>query len=102
MDNQIKTYIVFEDKGSWDSYTYKILHVFLSKEKAEKYKDEYEASIKAKIVPCPFPVDEDGDLDEVFEASMTKKQNAEYRDWRHKNFEAVEFNKCVIEEWWAE
>lgn len=97
-----KVYCVFIDKGSWDSYSYKLDKVFSDKEKAEGYAksiNDYYSNLK-QLVPKDKSEEDDFDMNTYEEyLAIHSKECDDFKDkYDISTYDVEEFNECTVVE----
>jgi len=94
----MKIYIVECSSGSWDSYHWRVSYITLDQSKAIQERDRLNLEWEAKkLIPCQFPVDEDGDL--IDEENYSEEDRIIYLDWWNINHEAKEWRPATVKEY---
>lgn len=93
-----KIYIVIARTGSFSSHHTWVHSIHNNLQRANEYRDAVNKLMEdKKRVPCPFPVDEDGDL--INEEDLNQVQRAEYNEWYVNYLPARGWNGAIIEEY---
>lgn len=93
----MKAYIVQASSGSYDSYHDWIHAVYINHELAEAEKNKINAEMEVKRnIPCPFPLDEDGDL---INENLPDEEWKLYHKWYIEHQPAREWNGAKVFEY---
>ena len=90
-----KVFLIKAHSGSYDSYHSWVHAIYEDEQSAITEKDRLNLEWEAKKnIPCPFPIDQYGDL--IDEDLLSKEESKAFYDWWHVNHEAAEWNKAEV------